>query len=194
MREGIWYAIVAVVVLIIVVVIAAFGIFAFEKDWKPKLKPWENPNGSYKEKKMDESIPTPTETPTLIQFGQGNGPLWCIPTWYSVRYVDQNGNYGKMGPWSTKPVMSSCKDSYLGCSSCGSTLPMISIPSANSKFSANVHRQSSVFHPSLEGEIVGAFYPASNGWIFIDSENPNSDSSSSCEECQNCGSSSVMCK
>nr|WQM87141.1 hypothetical protein [Marseillevirus cajuinensis]WRK65113.1 transmembrane domain containing protein [Marseillevirus futianmevirus] len=193
MSPGFWYGLVAVVVLLIVGVIALFGILRFEKDWTPKIPPWENKDGSFKEVKFDSSVPTPTEKPSLLQFGKAdqNQPLWCIPTWYSVRYVDQNGNYGKIGPWSDQ-IISSCSVPGLGCNSCNSFLPILSIPSANSKFSANVHRQSKVFHPDLEGEIVGAFSPASNGWIFIDSENPNKDYAF-CEGCKDCGTTNSAC-
>ncbi|AHA46095.1 hypothetical protein ISTM_197 [Insectomime virus] len=193
MSPSFWYGIVAVVVLLIVGVIAFFGIMTFEKDWKPKIPPWENPDGSFKEVKFDSTIPTPEEKPALAQFGKAESdqPLWCIPTWYSVRYVDQNGNYGKLGPWSEE-IVSSCSVPGLGCNSCNSFLPIISIKTSLSKYSANVHRQTKVFHPDIEGDVVGAFSPASNGWIFIDSENPNKDSAY-CSGCTNCPTTNAAC-
>lgn len=193
MGEGFWFAIVTAVVLVIVVVIAAIGIFFSKDNWKPKLQPWENSNGSYKETKLDKTIPTPTVKPTLSQFGKAdnNQPLWCIPSWYAIRYVDKNGNYSDLGPWSEK-VVSSCSVPGLNCNGCNSFLPMLSIPSADSRFSANVHRQTQAFHPDIEGDLIGAFFPASNGWIFIDNNNPNTDGSY-CGSCQNCDKSIAEC-
>ncbi|ALX27507.1 hypothetical protein GMAR_ORF133 [Golden Marseillevirus] len=193
MSTGFWYAIIALVVLFVVGVIAFFGIFRFEKDWKPTIPPWENPDGSFKEVKFDQTIPTPENSPVLAQFGKAdnNQPLWCIPTWYAVRYVDQNGNYGKLGPWSQE-IVSSCSVPGLGCNGCNSFLPIISIPSSLPQYSANVHRQSKTFHPDDEGKIVGSFSPASNGWIFIDSENPNKDYAY-CSGCSDCPSTASAC-
>ena len=34
-----------------------------------------------------------------------NRGYWCTPTYYAARYIDQEGNYGPMGEWTTHPVV-----------------------------------------------------------------------------------------
>jgi hypothetical protein len=99
--------VVLVVVVLFVTILGAMALlWFFTPSGKPP--PWRPPQ----ETSFDPSITTPSQTLYLLSFSYqpllGN-PTCCQKMWYAFRYVNQDGRYGNLGPWTTVPVQAGGK-------------------------------------------------------------------------------------
>jgi len=74
---------------------------------KHSRPPWSPPA----EIKFDPSITTPVQNLYLLSFIDNplGGPRCCKKMWYAFRYVNSDGRYGPLGPWTTAPVFAGAK-------------------------------------------------------------------------------------
>ena len=74
---------------------------------KHSKPPWSPPA----EVTFDPSIITPKQELFLLMFINNplGGPRDCKKMWYSIRYVNADGRYGPLGPWTTLPVFAGAK-------------------------------------------------------------------------------------
>lgn len=128
------------------------------------------------EDKLSKKVETPSQTLIISKFGAAGGAPWCIPTWYALRYIDGDGNYGDLGPWSSEVVAGK----HVSGGGCSANLPqlepenIITFASQSSGYNTNIHRQYQKLDTSSEGEIVGML---NDEYFYIDqtSNNPNYD-------------------
>lgn len=69
--------------------------------------PWSPPA----EVTYDPSITVPDQQLYLLQFAFDSmgGPRCCKKMWYSFRYVNSDGRFGGLGPWTSLPVFAGAK-------------------------------------------------------------------------------------
>lgn len=128
------------------------------------------------EKLYDDSMPSPITSLKLNSFNaSASFAPWCMPSFYAIRFVDEEGNYGDLSEWYG-PVVASSSVVPGGCSANVPLLSVIDKSDPNlSKYYTNVHRQDNVLDENSEGTIMGMLY--SDIYSFIDdpATNPNSD-------------------
>ena len=189
-EEKIAYGVLAVVILILVVLVTTIVILKSKDD--EQFIP-SGSNGAVNEIFSDPSIPAGSETLNLIKAGAGNGPKWCISTFYSYRLVNRKtGGYGVLAPWSQFPVIADPSvvspnpniDAEAGCNM---VLPSVGFQSKidlTTDIVYNVHRQTTSLDLTGSGVIVGRLVSSSTSWIdgnvtvhyytaFTDANNPN---------------------
>lgn len=165
-------------------IVVIFTVFYFRwKEGDNDPPPFKPPG----EVTFDPSIKTPKQKIYLIQFQQlpGLGNPCCRKMWYAFRYVNADGRYGKLGPWSDIPVYSGAKDQPcipmtpkcsgkctnqygnvvecvpLGEESCLMNLPRIGVLEEldyrinDGKHYAVIHRQFDSLDLESEGEAIG---------------------------------------
>jgi hypothetical protein len=147
------------------------------------LPPWQPPA----EIRFDPSITTPTQNLWLLMFtfNPMGGPRCCKKMWYSFRYVNTDGRYGRLGPWTSLPVFAGAKQlpcipSNRNCSkqcvlagdttgpcvsvgnhSCKNNRPVIGTVDEldytvnTGSWYAVIHRQVDIFDPNSEGQPIG---------------------------------------
>ena len=128
------------------------------------------------EKLYDDSMPSPITSLKLSSFNaSASFAPWCIPSFYAIRFVDTDGNYGDLSEWYGPVVASS---SVLP-GQCSANVPLLTVidkddPSL-SKYYTNVHRQDNILDENSEGAIVGMLYGEVYSFIDDPATNPNSD-------------------
>ena len=128
------------------------------------------------ENQFDENIPTPLSSLVLNSFSASyDYAPWCIPSFYAIRFVDTNGNYGPLSGWYG-PIVASSSTNPGGC---GANIPYFRIQDATDpnikKYYVNVHRQDKELDETNDGMIIGMVYKDLNTFIDDPSTNPNAN-------------------
>lgn len=118
-----WIEILTQVLISIIILIYTIQFFLHKKKSSiPSFLP--------KETIYDPTIKTPLQNIYLLMFtfDPFAGETCCRKMWYSFRYVNQDGRFGKMGKWTTLPVYAGakilpCAPSNNGCKETRCTLP-----------------------------------------------------------------------
>lgn len=128
------------------------------------------------EKTNDDSMPTPSGSLKLLNFDYNyQYPPWCIPSFYAIRYVDDEGNFGELSQWFG-PVVSQPTATPGGCWANIPNLIAQDLQDPNlGKYYANVHRQDTTLDESSDGRIVGMLENVSYQFIDDPKSNPNAD-------------------
>lgn len=128
------------------------------------------------ESTTDDSMPNPTGSLKLLNFDYNSEfPPWCIPSFYAIRYVDKEGNYGQLSSWFG-PVVSEPTANPGGCFANLPNLVAQDLQDPNlDKYYINVHRQDLNLNETSEGRVVGMLEPITYGFIDDPSSNPNAD-------------------
>ena len=96
-----------------------------------------------------------------------------MPSFYAIRLVDDNGNFGPLSEWS-EPVVASPTAIPGGCASNQITLELQNPSAIDQKiYYANVHRQDGVLDQNSDGNIVGMFLDGVNFFVDDPLSNPN---------------------
>ena len=137
------------------------------------------------ESQFDSSIPTPVTTLKLDSFNMVTGYApWCIPSFYAIRFIDQDGNYGGMSDWFG-PIVAGKSTKQGGCMA---NLPYLKLDDASDpnigKYYANVHRQDGTLDKDSDGTVMGMLYSKVN--TFIDSPATGPNSSYTVTPCKGC--------
>lgn len=139
------------------------------------------------EKVFDPSMPTPVSPPLLLHMSPIKGePSWCKRTYYAAKYVDSNGNYGRLGPWSCGVAAEPTSTCLLGGS--GDTCRTSSVEMGFSnitKHQVNLYRKVGINGQAIA---INSFMPGKYSscsdcnMIGLDLWNPN-ESNDPCDGC-----------
>lgn len=184
-----WIIVTIVVVVLVIVVVLVAGFLIIEHIAGGHHGPPSNKGTPYPETQFDSTIPTPTVAPQLVEMGKLPGsPYWCETTYYAAKFVDDNGHYGNLGPWSCGVVSepsSTCTLNKTQGDTCGFGAVTMGFAAPDRKYRINLYRK--VGKNGIP-EALNRFIPGTNShcsscnYLGMDQWNPHEDNAP-CKDC-----------